>query len=85
MLYVSLTPELDAFARACVASGRYANISEVHRAALRLLQAAEQRRKAFAAMLQAAEHEGETRGFLTTEDVLAELDGLIAQAGGSPR
>jgi hypothetical protein len=35
---VSLTPELGAFAAACVASGRYANVSEVHRAALRLLR-----------------------------------------------
>ena len=49
---VSLTPELDAFATACVASGRYANVSEVHRAALRLLQEQEQRRQAFGAMLQ---------------------------------
>lgn len=78
---VSLTPELDAFAADCVASGRYANVSEVHRAALRLLQAAERRREAFIVMLQAAEREGETQGFLNTEDVLTELDALIAEAG----
>jgi antitoxin ParD1/3/4 len=79
---VSLTPELDAFAD-CVASGRYANISEVHRAALRLLQTAERRRKAFNAMLQATEREGETQGFLKTEDVLAELDALIVETGST--
>jgi antitoxin ParD1/3/4 len=77
---VSLTPELDAFAAACVASGRYANVSEVHRAALRLLQAQEERRQAFTAMLEAAEHEGETQGFLPAEQVLGELDELIAAA-----
>lgn len=77
---VSLTPELDAFAAACVASGRYANVSEVHRAALRLLQEREQRRQAFGAMLQAAEQEGETQGFLPAGAVLEELDALIAAA-----
>jgi antitoxin ParD1/3/4 len=80
---VSLTPELDAFAAECVASGRYANVSEVHRAALRLLQATERRREAFTAMLRAAEREGETQGFLETEDVLAELDVLIREAGST--
>jgi antitoxin ParD1/3/4 len=34
---VSLTPELDAFISAEVASGRYQNASEVVRAALRLM------------------------------------------------
>ncbi|HVC61841.1 MAG TPA: type II toxin-antitoxin system ParD family antitoxin [Acetobacteraceae bacterium] len=75
---VSLTPELDAFATACVASGRYANVSEVHRAALRLLQ--EQRRQAFGAMLQTTEREGEAQGFAPAADVLGELDDLIAAA-----
>jgi antitoxin ParD1/3/4 len=79
---VSLTPELDAFAADCVTSGRYANVSAVHLAALRLLQAAGRRRHAFIAMLQAAEREGEAQGFLDTEDLLAELDALITEAGG---
>ena len=78
---VSLTPELDAFATSCVASGRYANVSEVHRAALRLLQAQEDRRQAFAALLHAAERDGETQGFLPAATVLAELDDLITEAG----
>ena len=77
---VSLTPELDAFAADCVASGRYANVSEVHRAALRLLQVQEERRQAFTAMLEAAEHKGEAEGFLDADDVLGELDELIAAA-----
>ena len=35
---VSLTPELHAFVRALVSSGRYGSVSEVTRAGLRLLQ-----------------------------------------------
>lgn len=77
---VSLTPELEAFAAACVASGRYANVSEVHRAALRLLRDAEAQRATFTAMLLAAEDEGEQQGFSTIDDVAAELDVLIAEA-----
>jgi len=80
---VSLTPELDAFAAACVASGRYANVSEVHRAALRLLQAQEERSQAFTAMLENAERDGEARGFFAAEDVLSELDELIAAAAAA--
>jgi antitoxin ParD1/3/4 len=77
---VSLTPELEAFAAACVASGRYANVSEVHRAALRLLRDAEAQRAAFTAMLLTAEEEGEQRGLSHVDDVTAELDAIIAEA-----
>ena len=52
---VSLTPELEGFAESCVASGRYGNVSEVMRAALRLLQQQEEKRAAFTRMLDAAE------------------------------
>lgn len=37
-LTVSVTPEQDAFVRACLKSGRFASASEVVRAALRLLE-----------------------------------------------
>lgn len=42
---VSLTPEIEAFITACVASGRFRSASEVVRAALRLLEEAERRRE----------------------------------------
>ena len=78
---VSLTPELEYFAAQCVRTGRYANVSEVTRAALRLLQQAEQQRQDFVAMLHAAEAEGEAIGFTTAEALGAELDALIREAG----
>lgn len=77
---VSLTPELERFAEACVRSGRYNSVSEVTRAALRLLQQVEQQRREFLAMLDAAEAEGEREGFLTVEEVMRDLDETIEAA-----
>jgi antitoxin ParD1/3/4 len=74
---VSLTPELERFAEACVRSGRYNSVSEVTRAALRLLQDVEARRAALLASLEQAEVEGERDGFLTIEEVDAELRAAI--------
>ena len=48
---VHLTPELERFAKEVVDEGRYNNVSEVVRSALRLLQEQEERRKAFADMI----------------------------------
>ncbi len=79
---VSLTPELEAFAAQCVESGRYANVSEVARAALRLLQEAEQQRQDFVASLRAAEAEGEAEGFADPDELAAELDAAIGDAAG---
>jgi antitoxin ParD1/3/4 len=74
---VSLTPELERFAEACVKSGRYNSVSEVTRAALRLLQEAEARRTALLASLREAEAEGERDGFLSIEQVEADLRAAI--------
>jgi antitoxin ParD1/3/4 len=74
---VSLTPELERFARSCIADGRYNNISEVVRAALRLLQEREQQREQFTATLDEALEEAEREGTFTVEEVLAEIDRII--------
>jgi len=77
---VSLTPELEGFAERCVASGRYGNVSEVMRAALRLLEQQEARRAAFTEMLDRTEREADEKGWLTADEVDAELGEVIASA-----
>ncbi len=74
---VNLTPELTRFARNCVADGRYNNVSEVVRAALRLLQELEEQRRQFTATLREAEEEADRDGWLTLEEVRAEAQGII--------
>jgi antitoxin ParD1/3/4 len=78
---VSLTPELERFARDCVTGGRYNNVSEVVRAALRLLQDWEQQREQFTASLREAEEEADREGWLTMEEVGAEAQAIIDAAG----
>jgi antitoxin ParD1/3/4 len=77
---VHLTPELERFARACVEGGRYNNVSEVVRSALRLLQETEDRRREFNLMLQEAVEESDRDGSVSVESVLAEMDEIIATA-----
>ena len=77
---VHLTPELERFARHCVESGRYNNVSEVIRSALRLLEDAEEKRKTFTAMLRAADAEADEKGTHTIEEIEKELDAIIAKA-----
>jgi antitoxin ParD1/3/4 len=81
---VSLTPELERFAEECVRAGRYGNVSEVARAALRLLQDTERKRQEFLAMLGRVEAEGEAAGFVSADEVAAELDTVIAEAEERP-
>jgi antitoxin ParD1/3/4 len=78
---VYLTPELERFARECVAAGRYNNMSDVVRAALRLLQDWEQQRERFTASLSEAEAEADRDGWLTLEEVRAEAQAIIDAAG----
>lgn len=77
---VSLTPELNRFAEGCVAEGRYNNVSEVVRAALRLLQEREEQRAAFGAMLDQAEAQAEAEGWIELDDALARMDNVIDAA-----
>ena len=77
---VHLTSELERFARKCVKSGRYNNVSEVVRSGLRLLQEAEERRRHFQAMLNEAAAEAERDGTVSLDTVLADMDRIIAEA-----
>ncbi len=74
---VHLTAELESFARSCVSSGRYNNVSEVLRAALRLLQDTEENRRRFNDMLEAVRKEAERDGVHDLDSVLAEMDSAI--------
>jgi len=78
---VHLTPELEAFARTCVEGGKFNNVSEVVRAALRLLQDSEERRRSFNAMLDAVRDETAREGAVAVDTVLAEMDEIIDQSG----
>lgn len=78
---VHLTPDLEAFARTCVASGRYNNVSEVVRSGLRLLQEAETRRALLHNSLVEAEAEADRDGTHEIVDVMAEADAVIARRG----
>lgn len=75
---VHLTPELERFARECVDSGRFNNVSEVVRASLRLLQDGEDRRRAFRQMLDEAEAEADRDGDVPLDAALAKVDEIIA-------
>lgn len=76
---VHLSPELERFARQCVEDGRYNNVSEVVRSALRMLQDAEERKKAFMAMLEAAREEADRDGWITIEEASAAARAAIAE------
>jgi antitoxin ParD1/3/4 len=77
---VSLTPQQLQFIEANVASGRFANASEVMRHALRLMQEAEERRERFVAMLCDVSARADREGTLSADEVDAELKTVIAAA-----
>ena len=70
---VSLAPEQQAFIRDRVASGRFANASEVMRHAMRLMQEAEERRERFVAMLCDVGARADRDGTISAEEVDAQL------------
>ncbi len=74
---VHLTPELERFARECVEGGRYNNVSEVVRSALRLLQDREDQRRQLQAMLDEAMAEADRDGTFTIDEVSAAMEAII--------
>lgn len=74
---VHLTPELERFAQACVANGRFNSVSEVVRSALRLLQDIEARRAAFVKSLDEARAEGLASGLATIDEVEADARAAV--------
>ena len=74
---VHLTPALERFARQCVADGRYNNVSEVVRSALRLLQDFEEQRRQFTATLDEAIEEADREGTCTVKEVRVSAQAII--------
>ena len=74
---VDLTPELERFAQECVAEGDYQDGSDVVRSGLRLLRERQEARRAFEATLREVEEEADREGWLSTEEVMADLDAVI--------
>ena len=77
---IDLPPDLEAFTRDCVTSGRFSDTNDVIRAALRQLQSAESRRAAFNTMLDETRQEVAREGTHDLDDVLAEMDAIIDAA-----
>lgn len=76
---VHLTPALEQFAREAVESGRYNNVSEVVRSALRMLQDSEQQREVFEAMLREVSEENARLGTVSAQDAIAAARAAIAE------
>jgi putative addiction module CopG family antidote len=77
---LTLPPELERFADEAIASGRYRDRSEVLAAGVGLLQRQEVARAAFIKTLEDAEAESERDGWLTSDEVHAEMSALIEEA-----
>ncbi len=80
---VSITPELDAFLRSRVNSGRYQTTSEVVREALRLLERQERERDeavtSLRQKLQRGAEQAERNELLDGEEVFGELQEMIEE------
>ena len=74
---VELPPALEKFAQDSVAEGRYETVSEVLVSGLRALQAQEERKEAFAAMLAGVEAEIDRGEVFTLDEVMADIDAII--------
>jgi putative addiction module CopG family antidote len=75
---ITLPPDLERFADDIVAQGRFRDVAEVVAAGVSLLQRAEAERAAFIASLEAAEAESIREGWHSLDDVLVEMDQIIA-------
>jgi antitoxin ParD1/3/4 len=75
---ITLPPDLERFADDIVAQGRFRDVAEVVAAGVSLLQRAEAERAAFIASLETAEAEADREGWHNLDDVLVEMDQIIA-------
>jgi putative addiction module CopG family antidote len=76
---VTLPPELEQFAAEAVSTGRYRDLSDVVMAGMRLLQREEAELAAFADSLEAARAEADRDGWVSLDEMTAEMDRIIAE------
>ena len=79
-LQVQLPPALEKFAQDCIAEGRYDDLDAVVKSGLRLLQVQEERRRRLNASLDEAIAESDRDGYVTMEQMMAEMDAIIEAA-----
>ncbi|WP_425995412.1 type II toxin-antitoxin system ParD family antitoxin [Caulobacter sp. DWR1-3-2b1] len=79
-LQVQLPPALEKFAQDCIAEGRYDDVDAVVKSGLRLLQVQEERRRRLNASLDEAIAESDRDGYVTMEQMMAEMDAIIEAA-----
>ena len=76
---LTLPPELEHFATEAVAAGRYRDVAEVVAAGVRLLQQSEAEVAAFVRSLEEAEAEADRDGWISLDEMLAEMDQIIRE------
>src|SRR5271166_858043 len=74
---VTLPPELERFAAEAVAAGHFRDRGEVVAAGVRLLQQADAEMAEFVSSLAAAKAEADREGWVSLDDMLAEMDQII--------
>jgi Arc/MetJ-type ribon-helix-helix transcriptional regulator len=77
---VILPPELQQFAAAAIAAGRYRDMDALLQAGVSLIQRYEAERAAFVASLEAAEAEADRVGWASLEQVDATMRAAISAA-----
>ncbi len=75
---IAVSPEMERFAAALVAPGRYAGLGAVADDALRDMRA--RVRAGFVAMLEEAARGSDAKGWVDLDDALAQMDGAVAEA-----
>ena len=83
MIKIDLPAEVESFARQCVTDGRFQSLDEVVASAIQLLRDHDEAKRRFTAMLEEAEAEGDREGWISADELDAELAQIMAEAKGA--
>lgn len=76
---LNLPPELERFAEQAIAAGRYRDFSELVAAGIGMLQREEAELTAFVELLEAARAEADRDGWVSLDEMTAEMDRVISE------